>query len=453
MDLGDPRDRLLARVYWSPDSRALAVERLNRVQNRLDLHLAEAATGTARIVLTEQDPYWINVNEEFRFLNGGKEFLWNSERDGFHHLYLYAIDGKLQSRVTQGEWDVTSVAGVDETAREIFYVSTEPSPLERQFYRIDLAGKHKQRVSGAGGSHAISMPRSCDFYIDSYSSLTSPPQTTLHKRDGTGIALLRATESPDYEILPTEIVKFKAQDGTLLYARMIKPAGFTPTRKYPVIVMIYGGPHTQTVRDTWAGVTWDQALAQRGFLIWQLDNRGSGGRGHRWESQVYHNLGALELKDQQEGIRHLASLGFADTSRMGLYGWSYGGYMTLYTLTNAPDLFRAGIAGAPVTDWHNYDSIYTERYMGLPHENAEGYKRSSPVYKAAQLKAKLLLVHNLEDDNVHFQNTVQMIDALARANKPYQLMIYPQKSHGVTGPVRKHLLEQTTAFFEEALRP
>jgi dipeptidyl-peptidase-4 len=452
MDLGDPRDRLLARVFWSPDSRALAVERLNRVQNRLDLHLADVSTGAARVILSEQDPYWVNLNEDFRFLNGGKEFLWGSERDGFRHLYLYDISGKLHGQITRGEWEVTSVAGVDEAAREIFYVSSEGSPLERQFCRADFSGKHKQRITTTAGSHTISMSPSCAYYIDTHSSLTSPPQTALLKRDGALVSTLRTADPLEYEILPTEIVKVKAQDGTLLYARMIKPAGFTATRKYPVIVMIYGGPHTQTVRDTWSGVTWDQALAQRGFLIWQLDNRGSAGRGHRWESQVYHNLGALELKDQQEGIRHLASLGFADTSRMGIYGWSYGGYMTLYTLCNAPDLFRAGIAGAPVTDWRNYDTIYTERYMGLPQENAEAYRRSSPVQTAAQLRAKLLLVHNLEDDNVHFQNTVQMIDALERAGKPYQLMVYPQKSHGVTGPVRKHLLEQTTAFFEEALR-
>jgi dipeptidyl-peptidase-4 len=233
---------------------------------------------------------------------------------------------------------------------------------------------------------------------------------------------------------------------------LIKPAGFAPGKKYPVIVMVYGGPGIQSVRNVWSGATWDQALAQRGFLIWQLDNRGSAGRGHRFESQVYHQLGALELKDQQEGIRHLASLDFADTSRMGIYGWSYGGYMTLNALCNAPDLFRAGIAGAPVTDWRNYDSIYTERYMGLPQENMDGYRATSPVAKAAALQAKLLLIHNIEDDNVHFQNTLQMANALERAGKRFQMLVYPQKGHAVTGELRKNLLEQTTAFFEENLR-
>jgi dipeptidyl-peptidase-4 len=451
MDLGETRDRLLARVYWSPDSRTLAVERLNRVQNRLDLLFADAATGTSRVALTEHDPYWINVNDLFRFLKSGK-FLWGSERDGFLHLYMHGADGRQEAQITRGEWQVTGVAGVDEAAREIYYVSSEASPLERQLYRIGLNGKHKAPLSRSAGTHTISMGGTCEYYLDTASSLAAPPRTTLHKRDGTQLSVYREPEEMEYEILPTEIVAVKAADGTLLYARMIKPAGFTPGKKYPVIVMVYGGPGVQSVRDTWQGATWDQALAQRGFLIWQLDNHGSTGRGHRFESPIYHHMGALELKDQQEGIRHLASLGFVDTSRMGLYGWSYGGYMTLYSLLHAPGVFRAGISGAPVTDWHNYDSIYTERYMGLPQDNEEGYKASSPLGKAEALTAKLMLIHNIEDDNVHFQNTLQMANALERAGKHFQMLVYPQKTHAVTGRLRRNLLEQTTAFFEENLR-
>jgi dipeptidyl-peptidase 4 len=451
MDLGETRDRLLARVYWSPDSRKLAVERLNRVQSRLDLLFADPAKGTAYVAFTEQDPYWINVNDLFRFLPGGK-FLWGSERDGFLHLYLHAADGKEERQITRGEWQVTAVAGVDESGREIYYVSNEASPLERRLYRIGLDGGHKELLSKTAGTHTVSMGRTCEYYLDISSSLAAPPFTTLHKRNGAQLSVYREREEMEYEILPTEILQVKAADGTLLYARMIKPAGFERGRKYPVIVMVYGGPGAQSVRNVWAGATWDQALAQRGFLIWQLDNRGSAGRGHRFESQVFHNLGALELKDQQEGIRHLESLGFADTSRMGIYGWSYGGYMTLYSLLHAPGLFRAGISGAPVTDWRNYDSIYTERYMGLPQDNADGYKSSSPLAKAEALTAKLMLIHNMEDDNVHFQNSVQMANALERANKRFQMLVYPQKSHGVTGKLRRNLLEQTTAFFEENLR-
>jgi len=217
-------------------------------------------------------------------------------------------------------------------------------------------------------------------------------------------------------------------------------------------VMVYGGPHAQEVHDAWAPLGWDQVLAHHGFVIWQVDNRGSWGRGHGWESVIFRNMGARELEDQKEGIRYLDSLGFADVSRMGLYGWSYGGYMTLFTLTRAPGLFRAGIAGAPVTHWRNYDTIYTERYMGLPAENADGYERASALTKATDLNAKLLLVHNLEDDNVHFQNTVQVMDALEQAGKPFELMLYPQKAHAVTGPARKHLYETMTEFFERNVK-
>jgi dipeptidyl-peptidase-4 len=216
--------------------------------------------------------------------------------------------------------------------------------------------------------------------------------------------------------------------------------------------MVYGGPGIQTIWNAWAGVNWDQALAQRGYVIWQLDNRGSSGRGHKFESYVYHQLGAVEREDQRAGIRHLESLGFADASRLGIYGWSYGGFMTLNMLGNFPGLFRAGIAGAPVTDWRNYDSIYTERYMGLPQENIEGYRASSPIGKAGEIKARLMLVHNMQDDNVHFQNTMQLAEALEKENRQFQMLIFPQKTHGVSGEFRKNLLEQTTRFFDEALR-
>jgi dipeptidyl-peptidase-4 len=452
MDLGDTRDRLLARVYWSPDSKTLAVERLNRVQNRLDLLFAEAAGGAARTVISEQDPYWINVNDFFRFLKNGKQFVWGSERDGFLHLYLFGTDGKQEGQITRGEWEVTGVAGVDEEKRELFYTSSEASPLERQVYRIGFNGKHKERLSKPAGTHAVSMGPGCEFYLDTSSSLTAAPQTTLHKRDGRQLSVWREAEEVEYELLPTEIVEVKADDGTLLYARLIKPAGFTAGKKYPAVVMVYGGPGIQTIHNSWTGATWDQALARRGFVVWQLDNRGSRGRGHKFESPIFRHMGATELQDQQAGIRHLTAQGFVDPARMGIYGWSYGGYMTLYTLCNAPDLFRAGIAGAPVTDWRNYDSIYTERYMGLPQENADAYRTSSPVHKAADLKAKLMLVHNMQDDNVHFQNTLQMANALEKAGKQFQMLIYPQKSHGVTGGLRKNLLEQTTAFFEENLK-
>jgi dipeptidyl-peptidase-4 len=451
MDIGESRDHLLARVAWAPDSRAVAYQRLNRIQNHLDLGLADVHTGVSRVILTEDDSYWVNVNDDFRFLNKGKQFLWGSERDGYHHLYLCSVDDKHQSQITKGDWEVTEVAGVNEETKEVFFVSNEQSPVERQLYRVRLDGKQKQRLSGGAGTHNISMSPTTEYYMDTASSLATPPRRTLHESDGSQIAVYKEATPPDVEILPAEIVNIKATDGVQLYARMIKPAGFSADKKYPVIVTIYGGPGVQAVRDAWSGAGFDQVLAQKGYLVWQLDNRGSSGRGHTWESKIYHETGAHELNDQLDGIHYLATLGFADMTRVGISGWSYGGYMTLYALANAPSVFKAGIAGAPVTDWRNYDSIYTERYMGLPEENAEGYKRSSPQTKAGEIKARLMILHNIEDDNVHFQNSVQMANILEREGKQFQMLVYPQKAHGVSGAMQKQMQQAMLDFLEKAL--
>ncbi|MCX6637279.1 MAG: S9 family peptidase [Acidobacteria bacterium] len=455
MDLGEPRDQLLARVAWLPDSSALALQRTNRVQNRLDLLLADPATGAARPILRETGRAWVNVSDDMALLKDGRRLVWSSERDGWKHLYLCTLDGKSVKQLTRGEWMVESLAGVDEQARLVYYVSTEESPLERHLYRVDFNGKRREKLTRGAGVHSVSMSPDARYYIDTFSSLTEPSSRKIRSSDGSEWAVFREADrkvADEYEILPAEIVKVKAADGTLLYARLIRPAGFDPAKKYPAIVMVYGGPHSQSVRNSWAGATFDQALAHRGFVIWQLDNRGSSGRGHAWEAKLYRRFGKQELEDQEAGVRHLISLGFVDARRLGIHGWSYGGYMTLYSLLNAPDLFRAGVAGAPVTDWHLYDTIYTERYLGLPSENEEGYRLSSPVNQAARLKGKLMLAHNLGDDNVLFQNTFRMMNALTRAGKQFELRIYPQKTHGVTGPERKHMLEAIAAFFEQHLK-
>ena len=454
MDLGETRGYLIARVYWTPDSSKLGIERFTRVQNELDLTLADASTGAAKSILHESDPYWINHNDLFHFLSDG-QFIWGSERDGFQHLYLYSPDGKQHKRITEGNWEVTGLAGVDEPRQTLYYVSSEGSPLERQLYSIKFNGKERKRISEGAGTHAISMSPSTDYYLDTFSSIAQPPRRTVHTRDGAEWSVSREADhrlTDEFEVLPTELITFKGSQGTLFYARLIKPANFRAGEKYPAIVMVYGGPGAQSVRNSWTGATWDQALAQRGFVIWQMDNRGSKGRGHAFEAPIYHRMGKIELADQLEGIHYLIGQGFVDPARVGIYGWSYGGYMTLYSLLNAPDVFRAGIAGAPVTSWRNYDTIYTERYLGLPSENAEGYRASSAAEYAGKLKAKLLMVHNIEDDNVLFQNSVQMADAFERAGKLFDMVIYPGKSHGVTGVPRRQLLEKTTDFFEKNLK-
>ena len=455
MNLGETRDALIARVQWLPDSSGVAVERLNRVQNKLDLMVADPASGNARVLLHESDPAWINVTDDLRFLKTKKQFLWSSERDGFRHLYLYSLDGEQIARLTQGDWMVTKVAGIDEARGDVFFESAEASPLESQLYRVKLDGSGKTRVTAEKGTHAIQMSPTCEYYFDTFSSLASPPRKTLHREEGSEWVGYREADRKvldEYDILPTELVTVKASDGTTLYAHLIKPKGFREDVRYPAIVMVYGGPGVQTVRDAWAGENFEQVLAHRGYVIWGLDNRGSSGRSHRWESALYRRFGEKELADQQDGVRHLISTNFVDPKRIGIFGWSYGGFMTLYSLLNAPEMFRAGISGAPVTNWRNYDTIYTERYLGLPEENAEGYKLSSPVNAAAKLQAKLLLVHNTEDDNVLFQNTLQMIDALEQAGKQFELRLYPQKSHGVSGSARKNMMEAMAAFFDRNLR-
>jgi len=452
MDLGEARDTLRARFYWLPDSSGIANERLNRVQNRLDLMIADAATGASGSVLSESDPYWINVNDHFRFLKGGKEFLWGSERDGFLHLYRYSIGGKQLARLTKGDWEVTSLACVDEKAEQIYYVSSEAAPLDRQLYRVGFDGGARTRLTPEPGTHSVTMPPDCRYFTDSFSSLTAPPRSVLRGTDGAVIAPLAAPGGKalgEYETMPSEIVPVKADDGTILYGRLIKPTGFDRGKKYPAVVKVYGGPGVQTVLNSWPGaLNLEQAFAQNGYVVWMLDNRGGTGRGHKFETAVYRNLGEREVEDQKQGIRYLASLGFIDTKRVGVEGWSYGGYMTLRLLLLAPEHFSCGVAGAPVTDWRNYDSIYTERYMGLPAENGEGYKRSSNVAIAEKLKGALLIAHNLEDDNVLFQNTLQMADALERAGRQFRMLVYPGKAHHLTSGQKQ--FEQALADFFDA---
>ena len=456
MDLGEPFDNLLARVVWSPNSQEVMAERLNRVQNKLDLLLANAHTGKTKSVLHEEDKYWINVSGEPHFLSSGNRFLWTNERTGFRHLYLYGIDGKVQAQLTNGEWQVDKVVSVDESHDRVFYTSTEISPMERQLYSVRLDGSDKQRLTVGAGTHDDTVSPGGSYYVDDFSSTESPVRSTIHSAQGEELAVYRDADRSAlerFDLQPVENVTVKTADGATLYAHLTKPAGFQPGQKYPAIVWIYGGPGIQEVKNQWGGVSWEQMMAQHGFVIWQLDNRGSTGRGHAFESVIYHNLGAHELSDQKEGIEYLVSLGFVDPNRIGMSGGSYGGYMTLYTATHAPGLLRAAVAAAPVTDWRNYDSIYTERYMGLPKENSEGYSGSSPLNAAADLgDTKLLILHNIEDDNVHFQNSIQMANALETAQKLFFMVVYPEKTHPITGILHRHELEELTSFFENNLK-
>lgn len=451
MDLGPTTGTLIARVQWLPGGGKLAVQRLSRVQDRLELLTAEAGTGRVERLVEEKDAAWVNLHDALSFFPDGR-FLWASERSGYRHLYLYAAGGQMERQLTSGDWEVSGVEGMD--GKYVYFTGTRESPLERHLYRVPLAGGAVERLTKEAGTHAIAMAPRTSFFVDTHSNLETPAARTLHRADGSRVAVLREANRQvlrEYALLPVEPVRFRA-NGNDFYGQVIKPAGFTAGRKYPAIVMVYGGPHAQTVRNAWAGLNWEQALAARGFVVWRMDNRGAGGRGHGWETPLHRQLGKTELADQLAGVEYLVRQGFVDEKRVGIYGWSYGGYMTLYALANAPETFAAGIAGAPVTDWRLYDTIYTERYMGLPAQNEEGYRQSSAVTHAAKIRGQLLLVHNFQDDNVLFQNAQHMMEALQKANHQFEVMFYQQKSHGVVGPARRHLLETTTRFFERTLR-
>jgi len=455
LDLGETRLYLFPRVNWTPDSTKLAVHRLTRVQNRLQVLYADVKSGAVRPVVDVSDPYWINVKDDFRILSDGA-LLTGGELDGFRHLYMQSADGKSVHRLTEGNWEVTGLACVDEQKKKVWYESSEASPLERHLYSVNFDGSGKRLLTPGAGWHSISMSPACDLFIDSYSNLDNPPATALYDGEGKQLRVLKAANREileKYDIQKNEIHTFKGADGTLFYGRLIKPAHFDPAKKYPVLVQVYGGPGAQTVTNRWGGgATLEQVFAEKGYVIWAMDNRGSVGRGHAFESPIFRRLGKVEVDDQKEGVKYLLSLGFADAQRIGVMGWSYGGYMTLQCLLQAPEIFKAGAAGAPVTNWLNYDTIYTERYLGLPSENGAGYRGSSPVNFAAQLQGKLLLIHNIEDDNVLFANSLQMQNALQEAGKSYDLLIYPQKSHGVGGKARAHLNAQYVRFFDEALK-
>jgi dipeptidyl-peptidase-4 len=457
LDVGETRDSyLIARAGWMPDSRSAYIVRLNRVQNKLEFISIDVQTGEPTVLFRESDRFWINLSGDVRFLKDGKRLLWTSERDGFRHIYLYSIDGRKVKQLTKGAWEVTAIHGVDEAAGRVYYTSNEPSPLEQRLYSVKLDGSGKRELTPEAGTHNIAMGPTGAYFLDAYSSLQSPPRTVLRSGDGAELGVYREAdraESEDFDILPTEIVSYKTPDGVQLYARLIKPAGFQAGKKYPVIMTVYGGPGVPLpVRNSWQGVNMDQVYAHRGYVVWESENRGGLGRGHAFETPVYHWLGAQELADQVAGVKYLTSLGFVDPERIGIHGWSYGGFMTANALLNAPEVFRCGVAGAPVTNWLNYDTIYTERYMGLPKDNPDGYRRTALAPLAASLKGRLMIMHNYEDDNVLFQNTLQLADALQRAGKMFDLMLYPQKSHGVSGEAARQRDATMLEFFDRWLK-
>ncbi len=457
MDTGAETDIYIPRVNWLWDSKHLAIQRLNRAQTTLDLLISDTITGKTRAALSENDPNWINVSDDLNFLKDGKRFLWSSERSGYRHLYLYDLEGGQLAQLTKGEWEVSAVDAVDEAKRLVYFTATEKSPLERHLYRVALDGTAFTRLTKDAGTHAaVFAPNDAAFY-DTYSNAAAPPRQDLYRADGSRIATInenKIAELADYHLSPMEFFTVKSHDGVQLNASIIKPPDFNPQKKYPVLIYTYGGPRAQVVRNAWGGADflWHELMAQKGYIIFSVDNRGSAGRGHAFETPLHLRLGAQELSDQRDGVQFLKALPYVDSNRIGIWGWSYGGHMTLHAMFEAGDDFKAGFAGGPVTDWRYYDSIYTERYLGLPQKNEKGYQDSSPVKYAAQLKGKLLIAHGTGDDNVHFANTLSVVNDLIEAGKYVEVLAFPGRGHGVSDPpARRVLMLRVTQFFLDNL--
>ena len=438
-----PSDFLIPRVTWTPDGKKVVYQAQNREQTFLDLNFADARDGKSNTVHHETSKAWVEVIDNPAWLKDGS-FIWQSELSGWRHLYHCSPEGKLINQITDGKWEVRSLEGVDEKGIWVYFTATEHSHIAPQAYRIKLDGTGLTRLTTAEGTHRVRLSPTSSYFTDVWSDINTPTQLRLYRADG---RLVRVIEEntvdalSQYKLGKAELLQVKTRDGFTMEALMIKPPDFDPTKKYPVLEFTYGGPHAPQVRNVWGGAAylWHQLMAQKGYIIWICDNRTASGKGVEAAWPVYKNLGEWELRDLEDGLTWLKSQPYVDGSRIGLWGWSYGGYMTSYALTHSRS-FKMGIAGGTVADWRDYDSVYTERYMQTPQNNLDGYQKSSPVTAAKDLHGKLLLIHGAIDDNVHMANTIQFVYELQKAGKQFQLMVYPKSRHGVVDPVLvKHL--------------
>jgi dipeptidyl-peptidase-4 len=445
-----PEDLLVVRVNWTPDSRRVAYEAQNREQTWLDLNLANASDGKSTTLFKETSKAWVEVIDPPFWLKDGS-FVWQSERSGWRHLYHYSADGKLIKQVTDGKWEVRSLEGIDEKNGLIYFVGTEHSHIAPQVYRVKLDGTGLKRLTDTEGTHRAVFNPSLTMFVDSWSDINTPTQTRLIDSDGKLVRMIDENKRPvlaQYKLGKVELLHVPTRDGFEMEAMMIRPPDFDPSKKYPVMEFTYSGPHAPQVRNAWGGSTqmWYQMLAEKGYVIWVCDNRTASGKGAEATWPAYRNFGELELRDLEDGLTWLRAQPYIDGSRIGLWGWSFGGYMTSYALTHSKS-YRLGISGGTVADWHDYDSIYTERYMQTPQNNPEGYKKSAPLAAAKDLSGKLLLIHGAMDDNVHLQNTMQFVYELQKAGKQFQLMLYPKSRHGVSDPLLVRQMRQMMTDF------
>jgi len=451
-------DYYIPRIYWTSDPDVLALMTLNRAQNDMKLYFFNVKTGEHKVVLEEKNTTWVaisnfytNVNDMVYFPTKTREFFWVSDRSGYYHIYRYNYDGKLINQVTKGDWDMLKVTGIDPLTQTIYYLSAETSPLQQQLFSIKYNGSKKTRLTQQTGFHDINMSPNTKYYIDKYSNSSTPTHVDLCDSKGKVLQTLEDNKAvtdfiAGHAYSPQEIFHFKTSDGVDLDGSMIKPFNFDPHKKYPVVLAIYGGPESHAVFDRFSANAWAQWLAQNGYIVVDVNNRGIANYGSAFMKAVYKQLGKLESHDFVETARYIGAMPFADSAKMAIMGGSYGGYSTTYTLLTHPGVFTVGIANSPVTDWRLYDDVYTERYMGIADDNAEGYKNSADMTHAANLKDHLLLIHSMSDDNVHPANTMQLLTALTNAGKDADLRIYPPGAHGAAYNMQSRLLIEELSF-------
>lgn len=462
IDLGRNPDIYLVRVDWLPDAKSLSYQRMQRSQQRLDLQRVHVATLQQRTLITETSKTWINLNEDLHFLKNKPAFVWGSERTGWHHLYLYNLDGKLEHPISAGEWNLDGVLALDEKAGLVYVSSNKDAVPDKQIYALTLDGsdaQHPRRISEHEGWHEAHFADNASLYVDSFSDPATPPQVSVHKADGEFAAWIEQNKLDakhpywpyrEAHVLPT-FGTLKADDGQTLYYRMFKPLHFDATKKYPVMLHFYGGPTSQMATDTWPDL-FEEYMAQHGFVVFTLDNRGMARRGRAFSDPIYKQFGDAEVADQRAGIAWLKSQPWVDASRIGTFGWSYGGYLSTMMLTKDSGELAGGVAVAPVTDWRLYDTYYTERYLGLPRDNDGGYTRSAVFAWLDGLTSPLLLIHGMADDNVLFLNSTKLMAALQTRGTQFQLMTYPGGKHGLSTPeMKKHAFTAIADFFEHTI--
>jgi dipeptidyl-peptidase-4 len=451
-------DFYIPRIYWTSTPDVLALMTLNRAQNHMKLYFFNVKTGEHHVVLEEQNKTWVavfdfytNVNDMVYFPEKSKDFFWVSDRSGYYHIYHYGYDGKLINQVTKGDWDMIKVTGIDPESKKIYYLSAEDSGLEQQFYSIKFDGSEKTKLSTVPGYHDINMSPNTKYYIETYSNSSTPQHVALNDNHGKTLKMLEDNSSINaylktHAYSTPEYFKFKTADGVSLDGYYIKPFNFDPNKKYPVVMTVYGGPESHDVFNQFSTDAWQQWLAQNGYIVADVNNRGIANYGSAFMKVVYKQLGKYESNDFVETANYLAKLPFVDGSKMAIMGTSYGGYSTTYTLLTHPGVFKVGIANSPGTDWRLYDDIYTERYMGTLPGNEAGYKASSDMTYAANLQDHLLLIHSMSDDNVHPANTMQLLTALTNAGKDVELRIYPPGAHGAAYNWQSYILIEDVSF-------